>query len=116
MNLIEQDWHVDAQPILAECLEIRRRVMPEGHWLLRDIQSLLCETLAKQSKFIDAEALFVESAEQIQTPEVAATRRGEAVQHVVDLYTAWHAAEPSTAMRPRPRCGVVGLKKQNDRY
>lgn len=95
LNLIEQDRHANAEPIMKECLEIRKQVMPEGHWLVWNTQSLLGETLAKQSKFSEAEALLVEAAEQIQPPETYLYRRDEAIQRVIDLYTAWHAADPN---------------------
>tara|TARA_R110002072_G_scaffold42064_13_gene118257 strand:- start:44984 stop:48424 length:3441 start_codon:yes stop_codon:yes gene_type:complete len=94
MNLIEQDQPGKAEPVLRECFEIRKREMPEGHWLIWNTQSLLGETLASQSKFTEAEGLLVEAAEQIQPPEQAHDRLDEAIQRVVELYTAWHEAEP----------------------
>lgn len=97
MNLIEQDRYADAQIMLEECLEIRRRLMPEGHWLIWNTQSLLGHTLTKQAKFVQAEGLLVEAAEQIDPPEQwRSLRRGEAIQRVVDLYTVWHASKPNS--------------------
>ena len=94
INLIAQDRQADAQPVLAECLEIRQRILPEGHWLIWNTQSLLGESMAKQAKFIESEVLLVEAAEKIQPPEMAMIRRNEAIQRVVNLYIAWHEAEP----------------------
>lgn len=94
MNLISQDRPVDAEPVLKECLDIRRRVLPEGDWLVWVTQSLLGEALAVQGRFVDAEGMLVEAAERIDPPEGALVRRREAIRRVVDLYTAWHAAEP----------------------
>lgn len=94
MFLIEQDQSADAEPLLRESLGIRQRVMSEGDWLIWNTQSVLGESVAKQSKFVDAEALLVEAAEQINPPVGSQHRRSEAIQRVVDLYIAWHAAEP----------------------
>ena len=98
MNLTRQDRPVDAEPALTECLEIRRRVMPDGHWLIWNTQSLLGESIAAQSRFAEAEPLLTEAAEQINPPaeigEIGVQRTSEAIQRVVDLYTSWHAAEP----------------------
>ena len=94
INLIAQDRHADAQPVLAECIEIRQRILPEGHWLIWNTQSLFGETLSMQSNFVEAEGLLVEAAEQMDPSEASKNRRDEAIQRVVDLYTAWHAAEP----------------------
>jgi tetratricopeptide (TPR) repeat protein/predicted Ser/Thr protein kinase len=95
INLIEQERFADAEPVLRECLEVRQRVLPEGHWLIWTTQSLLGETLAKQSRFEEAEALLVEAAEQIRPPDASLIRRDEAIQRVIDLYTAWHAVDPA---------------------
>tara|TARA_R110000782_G_scaffold210192_1_gene298284 strand:+ start:2525 stop:5611 length:3087 start_codon:yes stop_codon:yes gene_type:complete len=94
-NLIAQQRHADAEPLFVECLDTRKRVLPEGHWLIWTTQSLLGETLAKQSRFEEAEALLVEAAEQIQPPDASRIRRDEAIQRVIDLYTAWHAVDPA---------------------
>ncbi len=96
INLIAQDRYADAQPVLAECLEIRQQVLPEGHWLIWNTQSLLGETLAKKSKFIQAEPMLIQAAQQITPPETYAYRRDEAIQRVIDLYTAWHISEPNS--------------------
>ena len=57
------------RPVLTECFEIRRRVMPEGHWLIWNAQSLLGETLTAQSRFVEAEAMLVEAAERMEPPK-----------------------------------------------
>jgi serine/threonine protein kinase/tetratricopeptide (TPR) repeat protein len=93
-NLLAQDRHNEAQRLLSECLEIRDEVLPEGHWLIWNTRSMLGEALAAQFSFVEAEGLLIEAAEQINPPESYSIRREEAVQRVIDLYTAWHAAEP----------------------
>ncbi len=96
INLIAQNRFADAEPVLAECLEIRRRAMGEGHWLVWNTQSLFGETLAKQSKFVEAEGVLVEAANQINPPEqFRVLRLGQAIQRVIDLYTAWHESDPA---------------------
>ncbi|MBL4698917.1 MAG: serine/threonine protein kinase [Phycisphaerales bacterium] len=94
LNLNAQDQPANAEIVWREYHEIQNRVMPDGHWVIWDAQSLLGETLAKQSQFVEAEGVLVEAAEQIDPPENSQIRRQQAIQRVVDLYTAWHAAEP----------------------
>ncbi len=51
--------------------------------------------MAKQSKFTEAEPLLIESANALmENYKARYDRTNEAIQRVVDLYEAWHAAEP----------------------
>ncbi len=94
INYIKQNRFAEAEPYLTECLDIRRRVMPEGHWLIWNTQSLLGETLTGQGRFDDAEKMLVQAAEQIEPPQQLRNRTDEAIERVVDLYDAWHEAQP----------------------
>jgi WD40 repeat protein len=95
MAFLKNDQAKGAEPVLRECLSIREEVLKKDDWLIANARSNLGESLAKQAKFIEAEPLVTESANALQaneqTPE---SRKNEAIQRVVDLYEAWHAAEP----------------------
>ncbi len=92
--LLSQGEPAEAEPYFREALETRGRVMPEGHWTIWHTQSLLGRTLTGQSRFVAAEAMLVEAAERIEPPEQWRQRTDEAIERVVALYTAWHAAQP----------------------
>ncbi len=95
MRLLEDGRHAEAEAPLGECLEIRQEALPEGHWLIFNTMSVLGESLAGQDKFAEAEPLLLEGYEVMEDhPEATDERRGEALERIVKLYEAWHAAEP----------------------
>ena len=81
--------------MLRECLSIREEVLKKGDWLIANARSNLGECLAKQAKFTEAEPLLIDSANSLMENDKARDdRTTEAIQRVVDLYEAWHVAEP----------------------
>ena len=93
--------------MLRECLSIREKAPKKNDQRIAETRRLLGQCLTKQGadpsltvgarieKLREAEAILIESAnallENDKTPE---NRKTEAIQRVVDLYEAWHAAEP----------------------
>ena len=116
----EDKWN-EAEASLGECLEIRQEALAEGHWLIFNTMSVLGEALAGQGadrslaldtarkgqalgarieKLREAEPLLLEgyervisAAETIPAP-IRDQRIREALQRIVKLYDARHAAEP----------------------
>ena len=106
----------DAETAARECLAIRVKLFPDDHaqvWLRHNAASLLGGVLLARARSADkreaavallgeAEPLLVASAEWMLTdprmPKPAqlggADRTGEAGQRVINLYEAWHKAEP----------------------
>ena len=112
MRLLEAGRHAEAEVPLSECLEIRQEALPEGHWLIFNTMSVLGEALAGQGTersltvearieklreaqplLLDGYAKLNENAQAIPQA-VRALRLRQALERIVDLYDAWHAAEP----------------------
>ncbi len=105
--LLNNDQAADAEPVLRECLSIRKKVLKKGDWLIANARSNLGESLTGQGadpslglgartdesarieKLREAEAILVELANAALEDD-----KTEAIQRVVDLYEAWHSAEP----------------------
>jgi hypothetical protein len=76
-----------------KCLTIREKKLTDDRVLFHT-QSLLGGALAGQKKFAEAEPLLVEGysgmqEREAQIPANAKVRLTEALQRLVDLYTAW---------------------------
>ena len=93
INLMSQDRFSEAEAAFRESLGIRRGLNPD-EWRVWDTQSLLGGSVMKQGRIAEAELLLVEAAEKLDPPPTSESLRNEAIQRVVDLYTARHAAEP----------------------
>ena len=107
MRLLKDGRHAEAEAPLGECLEIRQEALAEGHWLIFNTMSVLGESLAGQGadptlalgaridKLHEAELLLLEGYEGMKDhPEATDERKAEALERIVKLYDAWHAAEP----------------------
>jgi serine/threonine-protein kinase len=87
----------DAKPILRECLGIREKKLPDD-CVLFNTKSMLGGALAGQDKFQEAEPFLIEGyhgmkEREEKIPANAKTRLPEAIQRLVDLYTAWEKLE-----------------------
>jgi serine/threonine protein kinase/Flp pilus assembly protein TadD len=88
----------DAEPLLREGLEIRRNVLPKGHWAVADAESLLGGCLAERKRYADAEPLLKTSYEDLQKDERVPPRvLREAHARLVQLYEAWGKPEEAKA-------------------
>ncbi|HEY3242489.1 MAG TPA: tetratricopeptide repeat protein, partial [Phycisphaerae bacterium] len=96
----------EAEPLLRECLSIRERALPDDQpqvWLRHNTKSLLGAALMLQDRFAEAEPLLLggyngmKDDPRVPPPGPAtggADRKREALERIVKLYEAWHAAEP----------------------
>ena len=96
-ELLQHRQYPDAETYLRECLAIREKKIPDD-WVLFNTQSMLGDALSGQKKFQDAEPLLVKGYQgmkdrETKIPPTANTRLSEAVQRLVDLYTAWDKPE-----------------------
>ncbi len=111
MRLLEAGRHAEAEAPLGKCLELRQDALVEGHWLIFNTVSVLGESLTGQAadrslipiyigtarieKLREAEALLLEGHEGMKGhPDATDERKREDLQRIVDLYDAWHEAEP----------------------
>ena len=92
--LLKTDQFEKAETILSECLAIRDQAQPDD-WQTFNAKSLLGHSLAGQNKHADAEPLLLTAYERMKEREakipasVRAARLTEALQRLIDLYTAW---------------------------
>ncbi len=89
---LSQHNYSDAEPPLRDCLKIRQAKQPDV-WTTFNTQSLLGEALLGQKKYTDAEPLLLKGYEGMKQrektiPPPAATRIPEALDRLIELYTA----------------------------
>ena len=108
--LLKYDRAKDAEPLLRECLSIRAKALVNRElWFpnTKETRRVLGECLTRRGadpslalgarieKLREAEALLLELANTMLNDDTSyENRKTEAIQRVVDLYEAWHAADP----------------------
>jgi len=94
-------------PVLRECLSIREKALKKDDWRIAEARSVLGECLAGQGadpslalgarieKLREAETILIELGNAVVGDSTSSDDdKTEAIQRVVDLYEAWHVAEP----------------------
>jgi tetratricopeptide (TPR) repeat protein len=103
-SLVRRGRYVDSEPILRECLAIRRKTQP-GAWKAYYAQSLLGGALMGQGRYAEAEPDLGQAyaglkAREGQIPPLLARHRvAEAGHRVVRLYEAWGRPEKAAEWR-----------------
>ena len=105
--LLKNDQAKDAEPVLRECLSIREKAPKKNDQRIAEARRVLGECLAGQGadpslalgarieKLREAEPLLLEGYEGMKDhPDAIDLRKGQALERIVKLYDAWHAAEP----------------------
>ncbi len=71
-------------------------LLPPGPSVLRsDLESSLARYLVEQKSFAKAEPLLLARHQQLKdNAQSTAKAKQESIQRIIDLYTAWHTAEP----------------------
>ena len=92
LDLLDAREFAAAEPYLRECLTSREKTMPDS-WLTFNTRSMLGGSLLGQKKYAEAEPLLLASYEGMKKreatiPPVAKIRLPEAVDRLVELYTA----------------------------
>jgi serine/threonine protein kinase/tetratricopeptide (TPR) repeat protein len=92
LALLRLQKHAEAEPLLRECLAIREKTQPDL-WTTFNTQSLLGGALLGQKKYAEAEPLLLAGYEGMKQrrksiPPQGATRIPEALDRLLDLYTA----------------------------
>jgi hypothetical protein len=100
-SLVDQRKHAEAEPLLAECLAIRRQVLPAGAWQIATATSILVECLAGLGRHAEAEPLLVDGYETMEPPPHQAFRKRQALDRVVAFYEARGKPEKAAAFRAK---------------
>jgi serine/threonine protein kinase/Tfp pilus assembly protein PilF len=90
----------EAEPLLHEAREIRRKVLPKGHWRTASTESVLGGCLTKQGRYDVAEPLLLNSYPTIASaPGMPPAQARQALERIVALYEAWGKPEQAAAWR-----------------
>ena len=84
-----------AEPLLRECVELRRSILGEENYLTQYARGALGECLLELERFEQGEPLVVNAywaIRAVQGPGSVNTQ--VALRRVIRLYDVWHAAEP----------------------
>jgi eukaryotic-like serine/threonine-protein kinase len=95
----------EAEPLLRECLEIRKKTMPDN-WLRFNTESLLGVCLVGEKKYDEAEPRLISSYQGLKDrenklPPSLKPRVSEAAERVVRLYDAWGKKEKAGEWRKK---------------
>jgi tetratricopeptide (TPR) repeat protein len=90
--LLQAKAFADAEPTLRECLAIREKTEPDA-WTTFNTRSLLGGALLGQRKYAEAEPMLRQGYEGMKArektiPQAAATRIPQALDRLIELYTA----------------------------
>jgi serine/threonine protein kinase len=97
-TFLEVDKFADAEPLLRMVFEYRKMKQPTS-WTTFSTQSLIGTSLLGAKKYADSEPMLLagyEGMTQVAStiPKNSKFRVTETLDQLVQLYTAWHAAEP----------------------
>jgi tetratricopeptide (TPR) repeat protein len=108
MNLLQQKKYSDAEALLRERLAIREKNPGSGDpgsgWLVFNTMSMLGGALLGQKKYAEAEPLLLKGYEGMKArektiPPQAAVRIPEALDRLIELYTATNKPEEAKKYR-----------------
>jgi len=103
-SLLTAEQFIEAESILKECLAIREQSLLDD-WHTFNAKSMLGGALAGQKKYADAESLLLTGYEGLEQREakiptsLRTVRLTEALQRLIDLYTAWEKPDEADEWR-----------------
>ncbi len=101
-QFVSHGEHAEAETRLRECLEIRKRILPEGHWFIANTNSILGGAIAGQGRYQEAEPLLLESYSSLKDDhEALLARKREALKRLVELYEAWGKPDEAAMWRAK---------------
>jgi eukaryotic-like serine/threonine-protein kinase len=115
LHLLSQKKAADAEPVLRECLAIRRKKEPD-RWTTFSIQSMLGEALLGEKKYAEAEPQLVEGYEGLKQRQARIPKEGafvltNAMERLVRLYDAWGKKGQATQWQKKLEAYNEALKK-----
>lgn len=103
-NLLKQEKHADAEPMLRECLAIRAKKEPD-EWTTFHTASLLGAALLAQRRHAETEPLLLQGYKGMKQreakipTEAAPVLLREALERLVQLYDSWDKQHEATKWR-----------------
>ncbi len=100
LSLLQQKKWTEAEPFLRESLAIREKTQPDV-WSTFNTKSLLGGAMLGQKKYAEAEPMLLKGYEGMKErmkaiPPQAATRIPEALDRLIELYTAMNKPDEVT--------------------
>lgn len=93
--LAEQGQLEEAEAIGVKAVEGLRRVLPAGHWRTGAALVAYGKTISLLKRYEKAEEALVEGQSMLEGQfGIAHQRTIKSIEYLVELYEAWHAAEP----------------------
>jgi len=90
LSLVDLGRPREAEPLVRESLELRRKSLPPGHWLIASSESVLGACLTAEGRYREAEALLLRAHAALESSRDRDHERTvEARQRLAALYEAW---------------------------
>ncbi len=94
-NYQKQGNHAAAEPLYREALPILRRAYGENDWRVIRVASSSAVGMRAQGRYKEAEELLLAAKTAVeQSPDGSGQLLAGILQNLVELYDAWHTAEP----------------------
>ncbi len=101
-TLKERTRYAEADLLLEECLTVRRKILPDEHWLIGETMSHLGEVLACRRRFEEAERLLLAGAALVeQGVDTPLERKHLVRERLIAFYEKWR--KPAEADRWRTK-------------
>ena len=105
LNLLQQKKPAEAEPLLRECLKIRKLKEPD-QWTTFNTKSMLGGSLLGQKRYAEAEPLLLAGYEgmhdrEAKIPAQGKVRLTEALERLVQLYDATQQTDMAAAWRKK---------------
>jgi tetratricopeptide (TPR) repeat protein len=100
---VDQRRYAEAEPLLRECLGLRRAALPGDDRFIAITQNLLGDCLTALGRYADAEPLLLDSYEQLRAnPDAPAEQVRQALERIIGLYHAWGKPGRAAEWRAKP--------------
>ena len=113
----------EAESLMRQCVDIRKRVFPSGDWRIATANCSFGAILSREGKYQEAEPLLLTAHEDLRAyppPPAQAAQLGDALNRIVQLYQDWGKPEKAAEWRtklPAPAAipYTAPLEKQSER-
>ncbi len=110
MALLTRGDAATAEPLLAELVSVREKLVPRSAWELAFARQVEGRCLTALGRYEEAEALLRQACEALELlPDAPPAAHVAAREGILALYTAWDAAQPGAGIAAR----AVRWQQQN---